>query len=73
MTPEELAAIRTRAAAATRGPWTHERMQPAISSREGVIATVVTFVRYPAYGATAQDNDNAAFIAHARTDRTCAA
>jgi len=68
MTPEELAAIRTRADAATRGPWTHEWMQSAISSREGVIALVVHFVRYPASVATAQDNDNAAFIAHARTD-----
>jgi hypothetical protein len=73
MTPEELAAIRTRAAAATRGSWTHERMKSAISSSAGLISTVVTFVRYPAYVATAQDNDNAAFIAHARTDRTCAA
>jgi hypothetical protein len=43
-------------------------MQSAISSREGLIVMVVTFVRYPAYGATAQDNDNAAFIAHARKD-----
>jgi hypothetical protein len=68
MTPQERATIRTRAAAATRGPWTHQWMQSAISSREGVIAMVVHFVRYPSSGATAQDNDNAACIAHARTD-----
>jgi hypothetical protein len=29
---------------------------------------VVNCVRYPAYVVTAQDNDNAAFMAHARTD-----
>jgi hypothetical protein len=68
MTPDELAAIRTRAATATRGPWTHEWMKSTISSSEGLIAMVVTFLRYPASVATAQDNDHAAFIAHARTD-----
>jgi hypothetical protein len=68
MTPDELAAICTRAAAATRGPWAHEWVQPTISSRKGLIAIVVTFLRYPASVATAQDNDNAACITHARTD-----
>jgi len=33
-----------------------------------VDARYVHFVRYPASVVTAQDNENAAFIAHARTD-----
>ena len=72
MTDDELAAIKARAEAATPGPWARDMGHISTVCSLGpdgrVLAKFAHFHRNGSWESTVQDDENAAFIAHARED-----